>query len=89
MTEQALTTKRERKTSFVGLGCFIQGAGLLAPFLLGAFMGTTGAVIGIVMALILFFVGSAKSSTWRCGNCKNPLADADVRMCPVCKAQIK
>lgn len=34
-------------------------------------MGATGAVIGIVMALILFFISSAKSSTCRCNNCKN------------------
>lgn len=77
--------KRERISNFIGLGCFIQGFGLLAPLILAPLLGVTGAVIGSLIAIILFFVGSAKSRIWRCGNCKNPLANEAARICPVCK----
>lgn len=88
MSEQTVA-KRLAKYETVGVGCFIQGAGLLAPIILGFFAGIIGIIIGLVIGIILFLVGSAKSKKWICSNCKNPLADKDVKLCPACKAQLE
>lgn len=84
----ALTAKRERKSEFAGVGCVIQGAGLLAPFI-GALAGTAGFAIGLVIMLALLVAGSMKSSKWVCGHCRNPLATKDVRICPACRATLE
>jgi hypothetical protein len=88
MPEPETVAERERVVQFAGVGCAIQGLGILAPFVLSAFAGTIGAAIGVLLLIVLLFVGGAKASTWRCGNCKNPIAEADVRLCPVCKARL-
>lgn len=89
MSETEITARREKVGQFAGAGCFIQGAGLLAPFILYAVAGIPGAIVGVIVLVVLFFVGSTKASTWRCGHCKNPIADANVRICPVCKAHLE
>lgn len=89
MAEIVPTARRERKSEFAGVGCVIQGLGLLSPFVLGALLGAVGAVIGVIMLVALFFLGSAKSSRWVCGHCKNPIASKDVQICPVCKANLQ
>ena len=89
MVETEITARREKVRQFAGTGCFVQGAGLLAPFILGALAGIPGAIVGVILLVILFFVGSAKANTWRCGHCKNPIADTNVRICPVCKAHLQ
>jgi hypothetical protein len=89
MVEPSLVARREKVGQFVGAGCFIQGVGLGAPFVLYFLAGPVGAVIGVLILVVLFFVGSAKAKNWRCSNCKNPIADANVRICPVCKAHFE
>ncbi|MGC9028864.1 MAG: hypothetical protein ACP5LD_04280, partial [Desulfomonilaceae bacterium] len=74
---------------FAGIGCFIQGVGFLALVLLSYFVGWLGFVIGVVLFLYLFYVGRSKSTKWRCGNCKHTLPDKEVRVCPVCKANLE
>ena len=94
---EGVTAERERVSSFVGVGCLLQAVGLLAPFFLyaifaavaGLAAGAIGAVAGLVLLPVLFVVGSRKASSWRCGNCKNPLASKDVRLCPVCHATLR
>jgi hypothetical protein len=83
-----VVAKREKATQFVGVGCLIQAIGLPAPFI-GLLAGVPGFIAGLILMLILFFVGSSKSVSWRCGNCKNPIANAQVKLCPTCKAQLK
>jgi hypothetical protein len=101
--EEERTAERERVTHFAGRGCLIQAVGLAAPvafyFLfagLGALMefpgevaGSIGVAIGLVALLVLFVKGSAASVTWRCGYCKNPIADKRVLICPVCKSNLE
>jgi hypothetical protein len=87
--EKAMKTKRERVSSFAGKGCFIQGLGLLAPFALGALFGSTGAMVGGVILVFLFFTGSSMAMSWRCGHCKNPLPSKNVLVCPTCKADFE
>jgi hypothetical protein len=88
MTEQVVTAKREKKSEIAGVGCVIQGLGLIAPFVLGALLGIVGGVIGVVLLLVLFFLGSAKATKWTCGNCNNPIASKDVTVCAACRAQL-
>jgi len=87
--DQNPVASREKKSEFAGVGCVLQGVGLLAPFVLGALLGVFGVVVGVIALIVLFFLGSAKSSRWICGSCKNPLASKDVQMCAVCKAHLR
>jgi hypothetical protein len=88
-----LVASRERVSSFVDVGWLIQAAGLLAPFVLAGVFGAAaggagaavGGLVGLVLLVVLFVVGSRKASLWRCGVCKNPIANKDVRICPVCR----
>ena len=89
MNEQIVIARREKRTEFAGVGCVIQGLGIIAPFVLGALLDVLGAVIGIVFLVVLFFVGSAKATKWVCGNCKNPLASKEVTMCAACGARLE
>jgi predicted phage tail protein len=88
MNEQALTARREKQSEFIGVGCVIQGLGLLAPFVLGAILGIFGVVVGVLLLVVLFFVGSARATKWICGNCRNPLASKEVTVCAACRAQL-
>jgi len=83
------SAKREKKTEFAGAGCLLQLIGIIAPFAFGALLGTTGAVIGLVVLIALFIYGSTKAIKWRCGSCKNPLDSKSVTICPVCKAHLR
>jgi len=89
LNEQIVIARREKRTEFAGVGCVIQGLGIIAPFVLGALLDVLGAVIGIVFLVVLFFVGSAKATKWVCGNCKNPLASKEVTMCAACGARLE
>ena len=74
-----MEAERIRKSEFVGIGCVFQAIGiaLLFFFPIGTFIG-----------VVLFVYGWIKSVHWVCGNCRNPLADGDVRVCPACHANI-
>ena len=89
MNEQVVVAQKERKSEFAGVGCVIQGTGLIAPFVLGALLGPFGVVIGLVLLLVLFFLGSAKATKWICGNCKNPIASKEVTICAACRARFE
>jgi hypothetical protein len=88
VADQILSAKRERVTSFVGVGCLIQAAALFAPFVLYVVAGVLGAAFGAVLMIVLFVIGSNKAISWRCGGCKNPVASKDVAVCPVCRATL-
>ena len=80
--------KKIKKTEFIGKGCFIQGLGLLCPFI-GLVAGVPGFLVGLLAGLALLLYGSRQSVVWKCGDCRNNLADRDVRVCPVCKASFE
>jgi hypothetical protein len=90
--------KRKKKSEFAGIGCVYQAIGLLCPiifsFLTAVVIGTeegitVGFLIGLFLMLILLLYGSRKSIKWICGNCRNPIADKSVNVCPVCKAKFE
>jgi len=51
-----------------------------------------GALFGLVTGLLVvlggLIVGRRLSTRWTCGACGNPIAGAEVRMCPTCKASL-
>lgn len=89
MNETTQTARRERVSSFAGVGCAIQAFGLAAPVVLYVLFQEPGAIIGIVVMIGLFVKGSSMAVNWRCGHCRNPLASKDVMLCPVCKVKLK
>jgi len=88
MAGENVTAAHEGVNHFMGIGCALQGLALLAPFLLGATWGAGGVLVGIPAAIALWTLGSRHALTWRCGRCRNPLASADVRICPSCGAAL-
>jgi len=89
MESPVIVARREKRSEIAGVGCVIQGLGILAPFILGALLGVFGALVGLILLVVLFFVGSAKSRKWICGNCKNPIASKEVTVCGACRAQLE
>lgn len=79
--------KIEKYSEFAGSGCFIQGIGLLAPVVLGMFLGVFGFFFGLLVAVVFLMLGSAKANKLRCGHCKNPLHSKHVMICPSCGAR--
>jgi len=62
-----LTARREVVREIMGVGAFIQAAGLVGPFTLSALAGIPGAIAGVILMVVLFSVGYSKARTWRCG----------------------
>ena len=76
--------KLKRKGEMTGIGCAVQGLGLLVGFA-GIFLGPVGWIVGGGLALLLLLVGGRMVLKWVCGDCGNPVADKGVRMCPTCR----
>lgn len=86
---QPIVAKRERKSEVAGAGCLVQGVGLLLP-VAGFFIWfVPGALLFGLIGLLLLVVGGRMALKYVCGNCKNPLADKAVRMCPTCRAELR
>jgi hypothetical protein len=77
---------RLRKGEFIGVGCFVQGIGLLLPYLFYVALGVAGALVGIIVCLGLLVLGGRMSTKWLCGACKNPIANGSVEICPTCRS---
>lgn len=80
--------KKKRITEFAGLGCVLQGIGILAA-IIGGGLGIVGGIIGGIALVVLFIVGSAKSQRWECGYCGHQLSAKSVTSCPACKSQFR
>jgi len=89
MDEQAISARREKNFDISGVGCLIQGLGLLAPIVISVFLGFIGGAIGVILLVVMFFIGSAKSTKWICGNCKNPIDSKEVTVCATCGAHLE
>jgi hypothetical protein len=93
----SVQARRERKIDTLGGGCFVQGLGAILGGAL-IFYGIAvareagGALFGLVTGLLVvlggLIVGRRLSTRWTCGACGNPIAGAEVRMCPTCKASL-
>ena len=79
--------KPKKTTEMVGIGCVVQGLGLVMPFLGYTIAGVTGAVVGIFLLIPLLIIGGRQAIKWICPNCNNPIASKQVKVCPACHAQ--
>ncbi len=79
----------KRKSELAGMGCLIQVIGLALPVigLLIAFI--PGAIVGGILGLVMFAVGSRKALKYICGECGNPVDSKRVKLCPACKCDFK
>lgn len=88
MNEHVLIARREKNFDISGVGCLIQVLGLLAPIVISVFLGYIGGAIGMVLLVVMFFIGARKHTKWICSNCKNPIDSEEVAVCPTCGAQL-
>ena len=87
-TTEARSGKLEKRNEFAGRGTGLQILGV-GVFLGGiVFLGYIGAILSLFIAVPLLIVGSARSQSWRCGVCRNPVDSKDVRICPHCQATL-
>ena len=89
MNEQVVIARREKNFDVSAVGCLIQGLGLLAPFVISVFLGFIGGAIGMVLLVVMFFVGAAKHTKWICSNCKNPVDSEEAAVCPTCGTRLE
>ena len=77
-----------RRKEFLGVGCVVQGLGLLLP--VGGFFvrGLTGAGIGFLLALPFLLWGGRLAMPWACGACGTKVKDRNVTVCSTCGAHI-
>jgi len=76
-----------KRSSFVGGGCALQGAGLVCLVLaLVTFMTIIGPIIFGILALWLLIYGGRQASWVECSACGGRLSHARVRLCPHCQA---
>jgi hypothetical protein len=78
----------KRASEFAGVGCALQGFGLLAPVVGILFGGPIGFGVGCVVCVILLLLGSSKSIRLLCGHCGNPVFGKGVKICPACKGKL-
>ena len=79
----------KKKSELVGIGCLVQGVGLLSPFILYEVIGSMGIAVGLVLMIVLLLIGSRMALKWICPECKNPLASKDVMVCPSCRVEFE
>jgi hypothetical protein len=89
MIEEPLTAHREKNFDISGVGCLIQVLGLLAPFVISAFLGFVGGAIGTIILVVMFFIGSKKYTKVICSNCKNLIESTETAVCPTCGARLE
>lgn len=85
---EPLTARIQRRGSFAGTGCLVQGAGLVLGVALFALIPVAGWVIGPLAGISLLAVGSRMALSYECSNCHNPVASTRVRICPSCHANL-
>ncbi|MBN2542593.1 hypothetical protein JXI42_06970 [bacterium] len=79
----------QRKHSLIGVGCWIQGLGLLLFVAAVWLRGLVGIIVAFVILVALFVVGSRLSYQHICSNCGNRVPGKYVKICPVCKEKLE
>ena len=75
----AMIGEVKRKTEFCGVGCLVQGIGLVSLFFF-----PYGTIIGILLLLI----GSQMSMSWICSVCRGKI-DKKAKICPHCQSELQ
>lgn len=87
-TTEPARGKVQRRNSFSGTGCLIQGFGLLLGVVLFVLLPVIGWVLGPLVALGMLIAGSHMATSYECSVCRNPVASRRVRLCPTCHATL-
>ncbi len=74
-----------KRSEFVGIGCLIQATGIILAIMAVGVFGDFGLIPGFILFAVCLVAGSLKAKQWTCGACGNPLANKDVKICPVCR----
>jgi hypothetical protein len=80
--------KIKRRTSMGGVGCLLQGLGLVS--FVGAVMTiptVIGPIVFGVLGVWLLFYGSAKSQWLECSDCGSKVRSKRLRLCPDCNSE--
>ena len=80
------TGRKIRKSEFAGVGAVVQAVGcvvILAGWVLGFALG------GFIIGVALLIIGGRMAYKLLCSNCGNKISGAEVRLCPVCKCQLR
>lgn len=76
----------QKRGSFAGTGCLVQGAGIALGIAIFALIPFVGWALGPLVALGLLVAGSRMAVHFECSVCRNPVASKRVRLCPTCGA---
>lgn len=76
-----------RKTDSTA-GCGALAIAAVIGLLLSLLLGPTGMVLGVVILAGTMVASVGKGRTYLCGNCRNPLASAEVKLCPACREPV-
>ena len=80
-----VSARIKRKSSFAGVGCLIQGLGLVV-IPVGFFFFGFGLIVTIPLGIVLLIIGSIKASYPVCSNCGTKLTGTNISTCPACNA---
>ena len=72
----------ERRVDRAGTGCLFQLIGLVA------LCAVRYAPLSTIAGILLIIMGARRAVSWRCPRCKNPVATADVSLCPSCHTDL-
>ncbi len=79
-----------KKTSMLGIGCLLQGVGLVLIIIGVVFILTIILPMVLIPVGIWFLIyGSMESSWYECSLCRTKLANKKVKICPSCNANFK
>lgn len=81
--------KAKRRSSFAGMGCALQGLGLvsLAAAVFTSFTIVGGIFFG-VLGLWLLVYGSSKTTWYECSDCGTVLSRKRLKKCPGCREEL-
>lgn len=86
--QQQVQAKVVRKSDMAGMGCLVQGLGLVLGVVLFVFIPVIGWVLGPLVGVGMLAAGSQMALKWECSSCRNPVASKRVKVCPTCHARL-
>jgi len=80
----------EKASSVAGIGCLLQGTGVVCFVLaIQTFKTVVFPIVFGILGLRLLFYGSRKASWYQCSVCGGKLSHARVSVCPHCNANFR
>jgi hypothetical protein len=88
--QQSVKASIRKASSFAGVGCLLQGIGVVCFIL--AIVTVKTPILPIILGILglwLSFYGSRKASWYECSLCGGKLSHAHVSVCPHCNARFR